>query len=117
MNRNPGTLGSGSVANTPAMVMQVRCTGARVGVDWKVGVPRACAGAVGMAGDEAGGDLIAPCCLVPVVPDWQACVGARLIRAACLILCWGSRCYLSTWTCKRETEDAKAMMLSRIWSI
>ena len=28
---NPGTLGLGVVAATPAMVLQVRCTGARVG--------------------------------------------------------------------------------------
>ena len=82
-------LGSGSVADTPAMVLQVSCTSERVGLDWKFGVPRACAGAVGMAGAEAGGDLIAPCCLVPVVPACQACVGARLIRAACIILSLG----------------------------
>ena len=42
---NPGTLGSGDVAATLAMFLQVRCTVVRVGVGWKVDVPRACAGA------------------------------------------------------------------------
>ena len=117
MTRNPGTLGLRSGAYTPAIVLLVRCTGARVGVGWEIGVPRAGAGAVGMAGAEAGGGLITPCCLVLVVLAWQAYVSARLIRDACLILCWGSRFYLSTSTCKRATEDARAMMLSRIWYI
>ena len=47
MPRNPGTLGSGTVAYTPAMVLQVRRTGVRVGAGWK---SFACAGAVGKAG-------------------------------------------------------------------
>ena len=41
---NPGTLELGSVAATPAMVLQVRCTRASAGEGWKVGVPRACDG-------------------------------------------------------------------------
>ena len=92
--RNQGTLGSAAVENTPAMVPQVCCTGARVGVGWKIGVPRACSGAVGKAGAGAGGNFIYPCCLIPVVTNWRACVGARLSGAACLVLCWGSRCSL-----------------------
>ena len=96
MPRNQGTLGSAAVENTPAMVLQVRCTGARVGAGWKIGVPCTCAGVVGKAGDGAGGNMIYPCCLVPVVPAWRACVGARLSGAARLVLCWRSRCSLSS---------------------
>ena len=117
MNRNPGTLGLAAVAHTPAMVLQVRCSGAWVGVGWKVGVPCACAGAVGMAGDGEGGDLIDTCCLVLVVTAWRACVGACLSGAACLVHFLGRCCYLSVWTCKRSTEDVRATMISRIWSI
>ena len=107
MPRNPGTLGSGTVAYTPAMVLQVRRTGVRVGAGWK---SFACAEAVGKAGAGAEGSL------VPIVPTWQAYFGACLSRAAFLVLCWGSRHSLSAWTYKRETEDARALVLSRIWS-
>ena len=55
-----GTLGSSAVAATLAMVLQVRCTGARVGAGWKVGVPRACVGTMGKAGAGAGGNVVAP---------------------------------------------------------
>ena len=37
-------------------------------------------------------------------------------RAVCLVLCWGNPCYLFAWTCKRATKDARALMISRIWS-
>ena len=56
------------MTTTPAMVLQVRCTDTRVGVGWKVGVPCACVGAVGKAGAGAGGNVVAPCYMVPVVP-------------------------------------------------
>ena len=108
MPGNPGTLGSGTLAYTPAMVLQVRRTGVRVRAGWKF---FACAGEVRKAGSGAGGSL------VPVVPTWQACFGACLSGAAFLVLCWGSRRSLSAWTYKRETEDARALVLSRIWSI
>ena len=78
MPSNPGTLGLGAMATIPAMVLQVRCTVARVEVGCKVGVPRACVWAVGKAGDGAGGNVFYPCCLVPAVPAWRACVDARL---------------------------------------
>ena len=73
-----GTLGSSAVAATPAMVSQVRCTGARVGAGWKVGVPRACVGTMGKAGAGAGGNVVAPCCIFPFVPAWRACIGSCL---------------------------------------
>ena len=76
ITRNQGTLGSGAMGATPSMVLQVHCTGARVGVGWKVGVPHACAGEVGKAGAGAGGNVVASYCLFPVVPTWRACVGA-----------------------------------------
>ena len=65
---NPGTLGSGAVAATPDMVLQVLCTGARVGAGCKVGVPQACVWAIGKAGAGAGGIVVAPCFLVLDVP-------------------------------------------------
>ena len=107
MPGNPGTLGSGTLAYTPAIVLQVRRTGVRVWAGWNF---FACAGAVRKAGSGAGGSL------VPVVPTWQACFGACLSGAAFLVLCWGSRCSLYAWTYKRATEDARALVLSRIWS-
>ena len=60
--------------------------------------------------------MISPCFLVPVVPAWRACVGTLLGRSAFLVLCRGIRRSLSDWTCKRATKDARALMLSRIWS-
>ena len=99
---NPGTLGSGVVSATPAMVSQMRCTGVSAGVGWNV-----CVGAVGMAGVDVGGN--AP--LVIGVP-----VGARLSVANFCAPCWGSRRFWSAWTCKRATADASALILSRIWS-
>ena len=57
MPGNPGTLGSGAVAANPDMVLQVRCTGTRVGAGWKVGVPRACAGAMGKLGAGEGDNV------------------------------------------------------------
>ena len=60
--------------------------------------------------------MVPPCCLVLVVPACWACVGTRLIGAAFLILCWGIHSSLSAWTFKIATEDARALMLSRIWS-
>ena len=111
---NPVTLWSGDLAATPSMVSQVRCTGDRVGAGWKFGVPRACARAVGKAGAGAVGNVIACYSLVPVVPDCQACIGARLSGGPCLILCWVSHRSLSNWACKRETEDARALMISSI---
>ena len=62
-----GTLESSAVAATLAMVLQVRCTGARFGAGWKVGMLCACAGGVGKEGAGAGGNVFSPCCLVPVV--------------------------------------------------
>ena len=117
MPGNRGMLWLAAVAATPAMVFQVRCTVARFGACWRVGISRAYAGAVGKAGAGAGGNVFAPFFLVPVVPDWRACVSARLSGAACLVLCWVSRRSLSAWTCKREKEDARVLMLSSIWSI
>ena len=78
MPGNPGTLGLGAVTNTPSMVSQVRCTGARVEVGCKFGLLRTCVWAVGKAGDGAGWNVFAPFFLVPAVPAWRACVGARL---------------------------------------
>ena len=101
----PKPLGSGSMADTPAMVSQVRCTGVRFGAGCKVGVPCACDGALVMSGSGAGGNVLAPCRLVLVVTAWRAYVGARLRGAACLVLCWGSRRSLSTWT-GRQSADA-----------
>ena len=113
---NPGTLEAGAMAANPAMVSQVNCTGVRVRVGCKVGVLCACVWAVGKAGDGAGGNVFDPCCLVPAVPAWRACVGACLSGAACLVLYWGSRCSLFAWTCKRATEGTRVLMLSSIWS-
>ena len=59
MPRNLGTLGLGAMAATPAMVSQVRYIGARGGAGWKVGMPRACVGAVWKAGTGKRGNLIA----------------------------------------------------------
>ena len=110
MPRNPGTLGLGEVAATPAMVLQMRCTGVNAGAGWNV-----CTGAVGTAGVNMGGN--APLVLgVPVAPNFQACVGARLSVAAFCAPFWCSRRYRSAWTFKSATEDARALMLSRIWS-
>ena len=103
MPGNPGTLGLGAVAATPATVLQVRCTGARFRAGRRVGVPRACAGEVGKAGAGAGGNVFSPCCMVLVMTTWQARVSACLSGSACLIICWGSLFSLSTWTCKRAT--------------
>ena len=58
MPGNPGTLGLGAVAATPATVLQVRCTGARFRAGRRVGVPRACAGEVGKAGGWGGRDCV-----------------------------------------------------------
>ena len=57
-----GTLGSSYVAANLAMVLHVRCTGARVGAGWKVGLPQTCVGTVGKT--------------------WRACVGNHLSGAA-----------------------------------
>ena len=55
--RNPGMMGSGAVATTPAMVFLVRLTCARVDADRKVVVPHAWVGAgVTSLWDEAEGD-------------------------------------------------------------
>ena len=108
---NPGTLGSGAMAATPVMVLQVQCTGVSAGAGWNV-----CAGAVGMAGVGAGGN-IPLVCGVPVAPDWQACVYTHLSIVVFLPPHWGSPCSLSTCTYKIATEDARALMLSRIWLI
>ena len=113
---NPGTLELGTMAATPDMVSQVRFTGVKVQAGCKVGVACACVWEVGKAGDGAGGNVFDPCCLVPSVPSWWACIGACLSGPACLVFCWGSRCSLFVWTCKRATEDGIALMLSRIWS-
>ena len=78
MPGNPGTLGLGAVTTTSSMVLQVRCTGARVGVGCKFGLLRACVWAVGKSGDGAGGNVFYPCCLVPAVPAWRACINARM---------------------------------------
>ena len=66
--------------------------------------------------DRAGGNVGDPCCLVPVLPAWWDCIGARLSGAVGLVLCLGSCRSLSNWTCKRATEDARVLVLSRIWS-
>ena len=78
---NPGTLGLGDLAATPAMVSQVRCTGARVRAGWKFGMLRACDEAMGKAGVGAVGNVISCCSLVLVLPDWQAYVGACMSGA------------------------------------
>ena len=117
MPRNPVMLGLGAVASILAMMSQVYYTGARVGAGWEVGMLRACARVVGNAGSGAGGNVSAPCCMVPVVTAWVACVGAGLSGAACLVLYWGRCRSLSAWTCKRATEDTRALMLPRICSI
>ena len=117
MPGNPGTLGLGAVTTTSSMVLEVRYTGARVGAGWEVGMMRACARVVGKAGSGAGGNVSAPCCMVPVVTAWVACVGAGLSGAACLVLYWGSCRSLSAWTCKRATEEDRALMLPMICSI
>ena len=77
-----GMLGSSDVAATPAMVSQLRCTGARVGAGWKVGVRRACVGKIGKEGEGAGGNVVAPCCLVPFVPALRACIDSCLSGGA-----------------------------------
>ena len=111
-----GTLGLGAAAVTPSMVLQVRCTVARVGSGCKVGVPIACDGVVGKTGAGAVGNMIACCSLVPVVPDCWACVGTCLNGDPCLVLCWVSLCSVSACTFKIATEDARALMISSIWS-
>ena len=113
-------LESGAVATTPAMVLLVHVTCARLGESRKVGVPRAWVGAGGDVGvlrvwDGTGGNVGVPCLLVPVCPAWRACVGSRLSGAAGLGLFWVSFCYLSDWNFNRVTYDARALMLSRIW--
>ena len=108
MTRNPGTLGSGAFAATPAMVLQMRCTGVSSGVGWNVS-----AGAVGTVGVDAG-ENVSLLLGVPVAPAWGACVGARLREATFSAPHWGSRNYWSTWTYKSATEDASALMLTRI---
>ena len=79
----PKPLGSGSMADTPAMVSQVRCTGVRFGAGCKVGVPCACDGALVMSGSGAGGNVLAPCCMVLIFTAWQAYVGTYLSKAMC----------------------------------
>ena len=111
MHGNLGTLGLGAVADTPAMVSQMRCTGVSTGSGWNVSV-----GAVGTAGVWAGGNA-AVLRGVLVAPAWRSCVGARLSAAPFFAPLWGSRRSWSAWTCKSATEDAITLMLSRIWSI
>ena len=79
---NPGTLGLGAVAATPTMVSHIQCTGVRAMAVWNV-----CAGEVGMAGVDAGGNaslLLG----IPVAPAWQTYVGARLYAAPFFAPCW-----------------------------
>ena len=104
-----GILGSGAMATTLSMVLQLRCTGVSAGEVWNV-----CSGAVVTSGAVVN---IPDVCRVPVAPAWRVCVGAHLSAAAFLVSYWSRRCSLSTWTCKSVTEDARALMLSRIWSI
>ena len=92
---NPGILGSGAVAASPDRVSQVRYTCERFGSGWRFGFPHACDGVMGKVGSGEGGNLVDPCCLVPIMPTCRACVGACLIGAACFFLCWGSHCSLS----------------------
>ena len=78
MAGNPGTMGSGSVAATLAMVSQVRCTGVSVGVGWN-----ACAGAMGTsyrAGDLRRFRLLKNW---PEVPEKVCRVGERRFTRAC----------------------------------
>ena len=110
MEGNPGALGSSDVSATLDMVLQVRCTGVRALAGWNI-----CDGAVRTAGPWAGGN-IPVVCRVPVAPAWRAYVGACLSGAAFIVFCWGSQCSLYVWTCKIATEEARALMLSRIWS-
>ena len=86
------TLGLGAVAATPAMVLQVQCTGVSAGAGWNV-----CAGAVGTAGAGEGGN-IPVVYRVPVASAWRDCIGTCLIVASFLSPCWGSRRSLSAWT-------------------
>ena len=110
MEGNPGALGSGDVSSTLDMVLQVRCTGVSALAGWNI-----CDGVVRTAGPWEGGN-IPVVCRVPVAPAWRAYVGACLSVAAFLAPCWGSCRSLSTWTCKRDTEGARALMLFMIWS-
>ena len=85
--------------------------GVSAGAGWNV-----CAGEVGTAAVGAGVNI--PLVFrVPIVSARRACVGARLSVAAFLAPCWGRRRSMSAWTCKGATEDARALMLSRIWLI
>ena len=108
---NPGTLGSGAVAATLAMVLQLQCTGVSVEASCNFSDE-----AVGTAGVYAGGN-VSFFLRDPVAPAWRACVGACLSAAAFCAPCWVSRCSRSSWTCKSTTEDANALMISRIWLI
>ena len=114
MPGNPGKLGLGAVATTLAMVSQVLCTDVRVRAGWKVGVLRACSRGVGKAEAGAAGKVIACFSLFSVVPAWWACVGACLSGGPFLVLNWDSHRSLSACTCKKATEDARALLLSRI---
>ena len=84
MPGNLGTLGLGAVADTPFMVLQVRCTGVSARAGWN-GID----GTVGTARVDAGGNaslLLG----VPVAPAWWACVRARLGAADFCAPRWGS---------------------------
>ena len=74
---NPGMMGSGAMASTPAMVLLVCVTCASFRASRKVGVPRAWVGTGGKAGvlifwDGTGGNVGVPCILVLVWPAWRA---------------------------------------------
>ena len=105
---NPRMLRSDAVDATPATVSLVR-TWYWIGVGGKVGLPRVWI--------RAGGKVGFSCLLgVPVSPTLIACGCTCLRWAAGRVLCGGSRRSLSAWTCNRDTDNARALMLSMIWS-
>ena len=109
------------MAATKVMVLLVSVTCARSGGGGKVGIPCAWVGAGVKTGvlsvwDREAGDVGVSYLLVLVRTSWHACVGNRLSEAAGLVLCWGSRIYISAWTYNIATDDARLLMLSRIWS-
>ena len=84
--RNPGTLESGAVASTPAIVSQMRCTGVSTGAGWNVCVGKVGTSRVGVVGNVP---LIIG---VPVAPAWKACISARLgVAAFCAPCCYMSK--------------------------
>ena len=107
--RNPEILRLGAVSAYLVKVSLMKMW-ACDGTGGKVGVLIVWVRAVGKVGF--------PCLLgVLISPAWRACIGACLSGATVRLLCWGIRCSLSTWTCKKAMDNARALMISKIWSI